>query len=77
MSWCHIKTVAVVCAFWQKYKCGVLCRFKISGCANSSSFCSERLYEDFKLIAVSNHRLDSSNAVVNFPIMANKNISKM
>ena len=28
------------------------------------SFTSECLYEDFKLIAVSNHRLDSSNVIV-------------
>ena len=61
--------------FWQKYTFAVLCGLKVCECANfSTAFFSERLYEDFKLIAVSNHRLDSINTVVNFPNMANKNI---
>ena len=46
-------------------------------CFLTKSTFSERLYEDFKLIVVSNHRLDSSNTIADFPNMANRNISKM
>ena len=35
---------------------------------------SERLYDNFKLIVVSDHQLDSSNTIANFPNMAHKNI---
>ena len=46
-------------------------------CFLTKSIFSERLYEDFNLIVVSNHRLDSSNTIANFPNMDNRNISKM
>ena len=46
-------------------------------CLLTKSIFSERLYEDFNLIVVSNHRLDSSNTIANFPNMDNRNISKM